>query len=83
MIISEKKKSVCSSGELADIMRAILNAEHESDQSREPSQEDILLTKRLVRAGEILGIRVLDHMIIGDKSNHFSFGDNRLLNTNI
>lgn len=31
-----------------------------------PSLEDIELTKRLVSAGNILGIRLLDHIIIGD-----------------
>ena len=31
-----------------------------------PSSDDIQVTKRLRRAGEILGIDVLDHIIIGD-----------------
>lgn len=31
-----------------------------------PSREDIQLTQRLVEAGELLGITVLDHIIIGD-----------------
>jgi DNA repair protein RadC len=31
-----------------------------------PSREDIETTKRLVEAGEIIGIKVLDHVIIGD-----------------
>lgn len=31
-----------------------------------PSQDDLLLTKRLYEAGEILGIRIIDHLIIGD-----------------
>lgn len=31
-----------------------------------PSGEDIKITERLVEAGKILGIRVLDHIIIGD-----------------
>ena len=31
-----------------------------------PSKEDIDTTKRLVEAGNVLGIRVLDHIIIGD-----------------
>ncbi len=31
-----------------------------------PSEEDIAVTKQLVEAGKILGIRVLDHVIIGD-----------------
>lgn len=30
----------------------------------EPSQEDLELTRRLVKAGELLGIEVLDHLII-------------------
>lgn len=35
----------------------------------EPSIEDVNLTKRLIAAGEIIGIEVLDHVIIG--SNRF------------
>jgi len=50
---------------------------HPSGDTR-PSQEDILLTKRLAQAGEVLGIRVLDHIIVGDGS-HFSFRDNGLM----
>ena len=34
----------------------------------EPSREDIETTRRLVEAGEIMGIRVLDHVIIGEQS---------------
>ncbi len=33
----------------------------------EPSKEDIEITRRLVEAGEILGIEVLDHVIIGEQ----------------
>ncbi|MDI6892180.1 MAG: DNA repair protein RadC [Actinomycetota bacterium] len=31
-----------------------------------PSSEDIALTKRLARAGEVLGIDFLDHIVVGD-----------------
>ena len=31
-----------------------------------PSQHDIQLTNRLYEAGELLGIKLLDHLIIGD-----------------
>jgi DNA repair protein RadC len=34
----------------------------------EPSKEDVELTKRLAKAGEIMGIEVLDHIIICDRS---------------
>jgi len=34
----------------------------------EPSREDLLLTKRLVTAGEIMGIEVLDHVIVARRS---------------
>jgi DNA repair protein RadC len=35
----------------------------------EPSKEDIELTKRLAKAGEIVGIDVIDHVIVCDKSH--------------
>ena len=38
-----------------------------------PSSEDIELTKRLQKAGEVLGIDVLDHIIIGHDNNYLSF----------
>lgn len=37
-----------------------------------PSGADLQLTRRLVRAGEVLGIEVLDHVVIGDGGAHVS-----------
>lgn len=39
-----------------------------------PSEEDRVLTARLVAAGELLGIQVLDHLIVGD-GRYTSFSD--------
>ena len=33
-----------------------------------PSQEDIKVTRQLVRAGEVINIKVLDHVIIGNST---------------
>ncbi|MFC1940538.1 DNA repair protein RadC [Chloroflexota bacterium] len=33
----------------------------------EPSEDDIKLTERLAQAGDIMGIEVLDHVIVGDR----------------
>ncbi|MGM0409666.1 MAG: RadC family protein [Bacillota bacterium] len=33
-----------------------------------PSSDDIKITERLIKAGEIMGINVLDHIIIGDNT---------------
>lgn len=33
-----------------------------------PSREDILVTKKIAKAGELIGIRLLDHIIIGDQT---------------
>lgn len=38
-----------------------------------PSQEDSLMTKRVKEAGELLGIELLDHIIIGSGSRYVSF----------
>ena len=43
-----------------------------------PSQEDIAITKRLQEAGEIMGIKVLDHIIVGD-GTYLSFTERGLL----
>lgn len=40
-----------------------------------PSGADIQLTRRLVRAGDVLGIELLDHVIIGDGGEHASMRD--------
>ncbi|MBS3943790.1 MAG: DNA repair protein RadC [Dethiobacter sp.] len=42
-----------------------------------PSQEDLEVTRRLVEAGQILGIAVRDHIIIGDGC-YFSFKEKGL-----
>ncbi|MBI3620904.1 MAG: JAB domain-containing protein, partial [Nitrospirae bacterium] len=43
-----------------------------------PSAEDRQLTQRLVACGELLGIPVLDHVIIG-RAAFYSFADHRQL----
>lgn len=44
-----------------------------------PSQEDIEITRRLVKTGQLIGIGVLDHIIIGNNGNYVSFLDKGLL----
>jgi len=44
----------------------------------EPSQDDLEITKRLVEAGKIMGIDILDHIII-TKSKVFSFKENKMI----
>jgi DNA repair protein RadC len=42
-----------------------------------PSREDLDITRRIVEAGDLLGIKVLDHVIIGD--SYLSFVEQGLL----
>lgn len=42
-----------------------------------PSAEDIKITKRLAEAGDIIGIKVLDHIVVGD-SGYYSMKENEL-----
>ena len=44
-----------------------------------PSSEDINITNRLIEAGNILGIKVLDHIIIGD-NKYISFKQRNIIN---
>lgn len=45
---------------------------HPSSGDPTPSPDDIELTRRLAAAGEILGVQLLDHIIIGD-GRYYSF----------
>ena len=51
---------------------------HPSDDC-EPSEDDLNVTKRLVEAGKILGIELLDHIIINLKNKYFSFKAEELI----
>jgi len=44
----------------------------------EPSKADLEITKRILEAGKIMGIDVLDHVII-TKNKVFSFKENKLI----
>lgn len=51
---------------LANAVSIILMHNHPSGDPK-PSREDIEVTKRLMEAGKILGVQVLDHIIIGEE----------------
>jgi DNA repair protein RadC len=54
---------------------AIIVCHNHPSNKVEPSDEDIEITKLLKEAGEIIGIRLLDHVIIS-KSGYYSFKQN-------
>lgn len=43
-----------------------------------PSPEDLEITRRLKEVGELMGVRVLDHVVIGQE-RYFSFSDRGML----
>lgn len=58
---------------LANAAAVILVHNHPSGDPT-PSAEDVAITERLRQAGDLLGIRVLDHVVIGD-GRYVSFAD--------
>ncbi len=56
----------------------VILAHNHPSGSLKPSAADIQLTKKLEQAGKSLDIKVLDHLIITEKS-YFSFADEHLL----
>lgn len=57
---------------------AIVLAHNHPSGDATPSREDLELTTRLKECGELLGIRILDHVIVGDGC-YVSFADRGLL----
>ncbi|MEG1409705.1 MAG: DNA repair protein RadC [Bacilli bacterium] len=70
-------REVFKSAILSNANKIIIAHNHPSGHI-EPSQEDKNITDRLVKSGEILGIGVLDHIIIGEGC-YFSFKENNIL----
>lgn len=60
-------REVMKSAILSNAASIIVGHNHPSGRV-EPSKEDIEVTKRLVEAGKIIGIDVLDHIIVGDET---------------
>lgn len=59
--------------------KSIILAHNHPSGDPSPSAEDIDITRRLGDAGEIVDIRILDHIIIGREGTFFSFKENNLL----
>ena len=57
--------------------RLILVHNHPSG-NPEPSDQDVLFTERLVSCGEMMGIEVLDHIVVGE-SDYISFRETQRL----
>ena len=57
-----------------DAAHAVILAHNHPSGDPAPSPEDAALTTRLIAAGDVLGIRVLDHVVIG-MHDHYSFAD--------
>lgn len=63
------KAAICASA------AAIIAGHNHPSGEPDPSKDDYTITRRLVEGGSLLGIRVLDHVILGD-GRSFSFADN-------
>ena len=71
-------REVYKSAILSNAASIICGHNHPSTDCQ-PSKEDSAITARLVEAGRLLGISVLDHVIIGGEGRYFSFADENLL----
>jgi DNA repair protein RadC len=63
---------------ITDRASAVIVAHNHPSGSLEPSKEDIDITGQLKSAGEILGIRLLDHIVFNQKG-YYSFLESGLL----
>ena len=56
---------LCEQGTKPDIFYIRIGMEDEEGYIDCPAEEDIEITRRLIDAGKLLGVRVLDHLVIG------------------
>jgi len=60
---------------ITDNSATIILAHNHPSGALDPSKEDDEITERLVKAGELLGIPVLDHIIVGNEG-YYSYQEN-------
>ena len=63
---------------ITDRASAVIVAHNHPSETLEPSKEDIDITAQLKSAGEIIGIRLLDHIIFNQKG-YYSFLEKNLM----
>lgn len=59
---------------LSNATNIIISHNHPSGDTT-PSKEDVMTTERIAKAGDIMGISLLDHIIIGSDEDYYSFGE--------
>lgn len=64
---------------IVDRAAAVIVAHNHPSGNTTPSEEDINLTDRLAEAGNILGIKLLDHIILSPRGDFLSFAQKGLL----
>jgi DNA repair protein RadC len=64
---------------LKSLTTAIILAHNHPSGTLKPSSADKQLTEKARKAGELLDIKLLDHLIISPNSQYFSFADEGLL----
>lgn len=65
-------------GAIADLATSVVVAHNHPSGDPTPSRQDITMTQQLVAAGQILGVRLQDHIIVTGE-DHFSFRANGML----
>lgn len=59
-------------GAVADFATSVIVAHNHPSGDPTPSRQDIATTQQLVAAGQILGVKLLDHIIVAERE-HYSF----------
>lgn len=69
-------REVFKAAVLANSFAILVCHNHPSGSELEPSRDDLSTTEMLIKAGEMIGISVLDHIIIGPNDAIYSIKEN-------
>ena len=64
---------------LKSLSTAIILLHNHPSGTLKPSEADRQLTQKIIKAGELLDVKVLDHLIITPKKEYYSFADQGIL----
>lgn len=66
-------------GAIADLAAGIIVAHNHPSGDPNPSKQDLATTQQLIAAGQILGVRLYDHVIVAGERHYSFLADGMLL----
>ena len=80
-VVLEGNRRICAAKNIMELYKGIIGLHNHPSGNVKPSKEDMIVTRKLQKCGQLLGIELLDHIIVGGTNGKMlSFREEKMLN---